>query len=317
MFQIAIDPLLYYLQGETMALYAFDGTGNKDNPIDAKDTNVLKFFNAYKDGSGGVGENLYVKGVGTRWGLLGKFVGSIFGAGGGARLRRAKKALKKNFRKGDTTIDIVGFSRGAALALEFANDVHDMTLGGVKAPPVRFLGLWDTVASFGIPGDNINLGHNLGLAANVERCFHALALDERRFTFPLTRIVQDKLSDQDLITVRDVWFRGFHSDVGGGNQNEALSSIPLVWMFRRAIDASLTIPDAHVVRHSALRNPNAPCKKASMDIKANRKRPIAASDLVHESVKRRAKADRFAANNPPKGLRIMGDNGKILRRRFE
>ena len=151
-----------------MALYAFDGTGNKDNPVDAKDTNVLKFFNAYEDGYGGAGENFYVKGVGTRWGLLGKVVGSIFGAGGRNRLGKAKKALKRNLRKGDTTIDIVGFSRGAALALEFANEVGKMTIQGVKSPPVRFLGLWDTVASFGIPGNDINLGHNLALAARGE-----------------------------------------------------------------------------------------------------------------------------------------------------
>ncbi len=129
--------------------------------------------------------------------------------------------------------------------------------------------------------------------------------------------MQDKLSDQDLITVSDVWFRGFHSDVGGGNQNEALSSIPLVWMFRRAIDAGIDLPDTHVDHHSRLRDPKASCKKARMDIKANRKRPIGVRDLVHESVTRRAKADRFSANNPPKGSRIMGDNGRILRRRFE
>ncbi len=141
-----------------MALYAFDGTGNEDNPVDAKDTNVLKFFNAYGDGYRGPGENIYVKGVGTRWGLLGKIVGSIFGAGGRRRLRNAKKALRKNVRRGDTTIDIVGFSRGAALALEFANEVTKMTINGIKFPSVRFLGLWDTVASFGIPGNDINLG---------------------------------------------------------------------------------------------------------------------------------------------------------------
>ena len=33
-----------------MAIYAFDGTGNEDNPGDGKDTNVLKFYNAYKEG---------------------------------------------------------------------------------------------------------------------------------------------------------------------------------------------------------------------------------------------------------------------------
>ena len=173
-------------------------------------------------------------------------------------MRRAKDALRKNVRKGDRVIDIVGFSRGAALALEFANEVDEMTVAGVTSPPVRFVGLWDTVASFGIPGNNINLGHNLGLAANVERCYHALALDERRFTFPLTRVVQDKLSDQDLGEVNEVWFRGFHSDVEGGNQNQPLSSIPLVWMFRRAIDAGIEIPDDQLDKHTELPTASAP-----------------------------------------------------------
>ena len=95
-----------------------------------------------------------------------------------------------------------------------------------------------------------------------------------------------------------------------------LSSIPLVWMFRCAMDNGVSIPKSHVDHHSKLRNPDAPCKRARMDLKANRKRPIFATDLVHESVTRRAKADKFSANNPPKGLRIMADSGRLLGRRF-
>lgn len=299
-----------------MAVYAFDGTGNRDNPVDAKDSNVIKFFNAYKNAYTKDGENFYRSGVGTRWGLLGKAIGSIFGAGGQKRLREAKKALRKNVRRGDTEIDIVGFSRGAALALEFANEVDSMTIGGRKSTPIRFLGLWDTVASFGIPGNNINLGHNLGLAKNVQNCFHALALDERRFTFPPTRIVQDTLSGATPTVIQEVWFRGFHSDVGGGNGNVGLSSIPLVWMLRRAIDAGLSIPQESVDDYGLLRKPDAPCQRAKMDLKANRKRPILSTDLVHETVSRRVKADRFSANNPPSGLRVTGDNGRLRRRRF-
>jgi hypothetical protein len=32
-----------------------------------------------------------------------------------------------------------------------------------------------------------------------------------------------------------VWFRGVHSDVGGGNDNHALNDITLRWMLRKAI----------------------------------------------------------------------------------
>ena len=299
-----------------MALYAFDGTGNRDNPVDAKDSNVVKFFNAYKQGYTKNGENFYISGVGTRGGLIGKLVGSIFGAGGHKRLKEAKKALRKNVRRGDTDIDIVGFSRGAALALEFANEVDNMTIGGRKSAPIRFLGLWDAVASFGIPGNNINLGHNLGLAGNVEHCFHALSLDERRFTFPLTRIVQDTLSGATPTAIQEVWFRGFHSDVGGGNGNVGLSSIPLVWMLHRATSSGVPIPHEQLDDYGRLRNPDAPCRKAEMDLKPNRKRPILRTDLVHETVTRRVKADKFSANNPPSGLRIAADSGRVLGRRF-
>ena len=33
----------------------------------------------------------------------------------------------------------------------------------------------------------------------------------------------------------EVWFRGVHSDVGGGNDNHALNDITLRWMLRKAI----------------------------------------------------------------------------------
>ncbi len=55
-----------------MAPYAFDGTGNKGNPGDGKDTNVLKFYQAYEEGYRAGGKCFYVAGVGTRWGKLGK-----------------------------------------------------------------------------------------------------------------------------------------------------------------------------------------------------------------------------------------------------
>ena len=294
-----------------MALYAFDGTGNKDNPVDGIDTNVRKFFEAYEEGYEGPGACLYIPGVGTRWGPIGKFFGGIFGAGGKKRVGEAMEVLKKNFERGDTTIDITGFSRGAALALEFANEIYEEGVNGVKEPPIRFVGIWDTVASFGIPGNNINLGFHLTVPNNVRSCCHAIALDERRFSFPLTRVVQNALTDRKLRDVREVWFRGYHSDVGGGNHNQGLSTISLVWMFQRARESKMIIPDLYLTRHAKLRKPNAPCKKPEMDRKENRKRSIMPTDFVHESVSRRRMAGGFPANNPPVGLRVVGDDGKV------
>ena len=301
-----------------MAIYAFDGTGNEDNPRAGLDTNVLKFYNAYKEGYQGPGECFYVEGVGTRKGIIGKIFGSIFGAGGEQRIEEAIDCLEDNFIKGDKEINIIGFSRGAALALEFANEINDHGINGEDSPPINFIGIWDTVASFGIPGNNVNIGYTLSMPKNVLHCFHALALDERRQGFPLTRVFQDAYSDVEERDINEVWFRGFHSDVGGGNKNESLSSISLVWMFMRALDVGIKIPNTYIDKHKSLRNPEAACSKPGMDLIPNKKRTILYTDVVHDSVSRRVwVARRFEANNPPKGLRIVNDKGEILPNGFE
>jgi len=297
-----------------MPLYAFDGTGNEDNPRDGENTNVNKFSKAHIDEADG---NFYVSGVGTRFSLLGTIFGGIMGAGGHDRINEARDQLEANFKAGHREIDIIGFSRGAALALEFANDIHDDGVNGEAAPAIRFLGLWDTVASFGLPGNNINLGYELTVPSNVETCRHAMSLDERRFMFPLTRATQDKFSDRDLIDIQEVWFRGYHSDIGGGNDNEGLSDITLYWMYRQAEAAGLAFDLAGVDAAKAGRNPATDPKTPGMDRRANKKRTIRISDQVHDSVARIEQAGRFEANNPPKGLSVVDDDGNVLSDGFE
>src|SRR5262249_8994671 len=154
----------------------------------------------------------YEEGIGLRFGPLGRLFGGFTGAGGRHRVRRAWDALKKNVRDGDAVIDVVGFSRGSALALEFALWTGTQPIEGLPPPVVRFLGLWDTVFSFGLPGNNINIGWTMSLPDKVDKCFHAMALDERRHTFPLTRLsvqVPDATGEGKLY---ELWFRGVHSD---------------------------------------------------------------------------------------------------------
>ena len=64
-----------------MALYSFDGTWNKDKPGTERDTNVLLFGAAYQK------TVWYKKGVGTRFGILGKIIGE-------SRARVAEAALR-------------------------------------------------------------------------------------------------------------------------------------------------------------------------------------------------------------------------------
>src|SRR6267142_6783028 len=98
-----------------MALYAFDGTWNaaKDgDEANPKNTNVVRFFQAYRKHSGT--KDFYLDGVGTRLGVVCKALGGVFGLGELARINDAYDQLCQNWAAGDTTIDVVGFSRGAA-----------------------------------------------------------------------------------------------------------------------------------------------------------------------------------------------------------
>ncbi len=96
-----------------MALYAFDGTWNQERNAGEYDrnTNVVKFFHAYAANKHGY------KGVGTKLGWIGKVVGGAFGAGGKERIANAYRDLCARYLAGDRDIDIIGFSRGAALSL--------------------------------------------------------------------------------------------------------------------------------------------------------------------------------------------------------
>jgi len=247
-----------------MALYAFDGTWNSDNSP-RFDTNVVHFRDAYDSG-----EVIYFSGPGTRVGWIGRILGGLSGAGGHWRVRAALKALQNNIAKGDTIIDVIGFSRGAALALDFANSLP-------ACVRIRFLGLWDTVPSFGIPGNSIDLGWKLDLPLWVDRCFHAMALDETRFNFRLHRLAPNPRLSQ-------VWFRGMHSDVGGGNGNIGLSSIALDWMFEAAHNSGITLKTWKVMENRACMNPAAPLSQLRFDTKF-RPRPIESGDVLHRSVR--------------------------------
>ena len=294
-----------------MALYAFDGTWNTsrvdDNVEDVNDTNVVNFYEAY------TGPKWYVSGVGTRLGKLGHFIGGLTGAGGFQRVGEGYQALCKNWEKGDRDIDIVGFSRGASLALDFANRIAEL---GIRQPGrkqvveenpcVRFLGLWDVVGSFGMPINighlefqKTNFGHKLEVPGCTEYCFHAMAMDERRQTFRVTR----------LLNSYEVWFRGAHSDVGGGNGNTGLSNIALRWMLRKARAAGLPVQEPAASTLDGKVNADAAISPPK-DLVPNEYRGFLAGDLFHYTVK-----NRPGHNNPPdEGTReTEGAEGKALK----
>jgi len=280
-----------------MALIAFDGTWNEDETDVTQDTNVARWCAEYD------GKVEYMKGVGTRLGGFGKVVGGLTGAGAVDRINDALAAVEKLKKAGETAFDVVGFSRGAALALDFCNRLQSRypapTFGGVR---VRFLALFDVVASFGLPGNSINLGHDLRLADLVGCCCHAMALDEQRDLFPLTR---PKRRDPGATAppLYEVWFRGVHSDVGGGNGKVGLSSTSLVWMMRCAAANGVRWKPGAFERWSAKRDPDE-ALFVNKSMGGTEVRKLYAADVVHESVRPRA-----GGRDPLPSMSVVGDDG--------
>ncbi|MCP3462488.1 DUF2235 domain-containing protein [Bradyrhizobium sp. CCGUVB23] len=123
-------------------------------------------------------------------------------------------------------------------------------------PTIRFIGVWDTVASVIVPRPDRLYWPSLEELAftlqnpSVKIFRQAIAIDERRCMFRLkewiepqqfwsNRFVPDeKKEPQDIL---QVYFAGVHCDVGGGyaETGSALSKYPLLWMIDEAIKAGL------------------------------------------------------------------------------
>ncbi len=295
-----------------MTLYAFDGTWNdssvpEDQRNTKKDTNVHRFRVLYD------GTHVYLDGVGTRYGTIGRLIGGLTGAGAQKRVEEAFEALRKNVRQGDTVIDVVGYSRGATIARLFVqrierdyHDLQDKNGTPLQAPPqVRFLGLFDTVASFGIPWTDDEDDFSHLIPDFVENTFHAMALDETRETFGIERCI----GSREHIT--EVWFRGGHGDIGGnatfidkkGEQsNRERSDIALNWMLSKAKACHLPVPnhmgDTQVVNEDA--RVTAKDERIRIGNAGTLSRRIHLGDLVHHSLERT--------------LLTRGIDGRLLRR---
>ncbi len=273
-------------QGKYMTLYAFDGTSNIDQDEDIKDTNVVRFKELYN----GNGSPVYIPGVGTRFGAIGRALGGLLGAGGRSRINEMYDQLGKNWDAGDKDIDIIGFSRGAALAVHFANKIADegikLSNGEAVKSDIRFLGLWDVVGSFGLSFDtlidfqDINLGWNINKIQNsVMHCYHAMALDERRETFNVTRLD----SIHQFSHIHELWFRGVHSDIGGGNENVKRSNIALQWMLEMAKQSGVPINEAKAKEKKYSETDLAAPISENRDVQRDPRRKIFADDVFHES----------------------------------
>ena len=258
-----------------------DGTGNV---IGENHSNVVKLVRSilqdkkqqcvfYDPGLGTMSAPGALTGAGK---AFTRALGLAVGFGIHHNMREAYQFLMNHYEEGDRVF-LFGFSRGAytvcSLAgvlnrcglLDKGNDnLIDLALQtyqnswksveeakatrlfkatfGRECKP-HFLGIWDTVASVGwlmngnpFPSANAN--------PDVRFIRHAVSIDERRLKFQpeLWQTPQDVREDQD---VKEVWFAGVHSDVGGGyhEKESGLSKLALHWMISEAVEQGLQIDE--------------------------------------------------------------------------
>lgn len=121
-------------------------------------------------------------------------------------------------------------------------------------PSIEFVGVWDTVAAYGLPIDEMTRGVSQYiwplylpermLHPNVNRACHALSLDDERTTFH--PILWSEKGEKPPVPdsagrvwlkderISQVWFPGVHANVGGGYPDDALAYMPLYWIMQEA-----------------------------------------------------------------------------------
>lgn len=179
---------------------------------------------------------LYIEGIGTEDYKTDSLIGKALGSGGTgiqAKVSKGIDLIVKNIVKLVNTeetieelfIDAFGFSRGAAAARNFIYEAKVAKGRGIKkrlvdrgydvgVVEVLFAGLFDTVASYGLPISHPkNPEHlNLNAVSEAKAVVHLVAKDEYRKNFSLTNI-KSKGS-------KEIFLPGAHSDIGGGYKDD-------------------------------------------------------------------------------------------------
>ncbi len=110
--------------------------------------------------------------------------------------------------------------------------------------PIKMLGCWETVGTFGIPDltpwfpiakfyYQKHEFNDVKVSPVVQNAFHAVAIDEKRKNFPSTPMKTNSKNPEQI--VKEVLFVGEHSCIGGGEKDyQGLSDYPLQWMINHA-----------------------------------------------------------------------------------
>lgn len=182
---------------------------------------------------------------------------------------------------------------------------------------VHFVGVWDTVGALGVPFSFLGLldsrdeFYDTKMGPNVAYARHALSIDERREDFAPTI-----WTPRPGVDLKQVWFAGVHSDVGGAyppddGSGARASDIPLAWMIKQAAACGLRLEE-HLAQGLS-NEPAAQIHRSRRHI-FRFKKPLVRSLIVegkptrvHPSVRLRYEAD--AGYRPPQLESVIQTEG--------
>jgi uncharacterized protein (DUF2235 family) len=252
-----------------------DGTGNE---FGDQKSNVIKLYETlfrnanqiayYHPGVGTMGARNALSPLGKWWTRV---IGLAFGYGISDNIADAYQFLMKNFEP-DDSVYVFGFSRGAYTARALCGMVHIvgvLTEGNEGLIPYairmikqknidfevaadfkktfsreckpHFVGVWDTVSSVGWVYNAVRFPFTRATKnPDFHIVRHAVSIDERRAFFRENLFGDLHDPQQDI---KEVWFAGVHSDVGGSypEPESQLSKIALRWMLCEAELAGLLV----------------------------------------------------------------------------
>jgi hypothetical protein len=194
-------------------------------------TNVDKLEKCWiKDPDADLSFSLYIEGVGTIDEQCDENMDAALGTGKTGVLAKVHKGMEQiiyNFVKkaksnniDNIYLDAFGFSRGAAAARYFIYNALEKTEETLKhnliekgfslnSVQAKFVGLYDTVASYQIDHSDDTEQLHLDAIGKAERVVQIAAADEHRKNFRLTNI-------NSAPNRLQIFIPGSHSDIGGG-----------------------------------------------------------------------------------------------------
>jgi uncharacterized protein (DUF2235 family) len=180
----------------------------------------------------------------------------------------------------------------------FAKGLSVRIVGDDVAFPIEYLGVFDTVKATSFIGRDIKWPYTRKLS-NVGWVRHAVSIDEQRrpfapyvVTFPEEGVTKPNM--------KEVWFAGIHSDVGGGfPDNPKLGNISMRWIVDGAIAQGMLVDQALYAEKYTLAETDAYAPVSRMNWKGQlaqtrpigRPRSIPDGATIHGSVKARIAKD--------------------------